>query len=336
MTAAPAVSVLIPARDAAETIELALRSVARQRFGDFECIVVDDGSRDDTATRVRRFAARDDRFTLLARPHGGIVAALETGLDACRGRYVARMAAADWMHRLRLELQVQALEAAASLCGVGSHVRIFPRAGLSPGLRAYERWLNSLRDAGDVAREAFIECPLVHPTLCIRREVLLRHRYRAAEWPEDYDLVLRLLAAGEHLGMVPRRLLSWRDRPDRLTRTASHCGQERIVACKANYLAAGFLASTDRYVLWGYGDTGRSLSRALAEHGKQLSEIVELHPGRIGQRIHGALVIHPDQLGAVRERLIVVSVAGAVARAQIRAALASFARVEGVDYVIAA
>lgn len=336
MTAAPAVSVLIPARDAADTIDLALRSVERQRFEDFECIVVDDGSRDDTAARVRRFAARDDRFTLLGRPHGGIVKALEAGLDACRGRYVARMDADDWMHRLRLELQVQALEGTASLCGVGSHVRMFPRAELSPGLRAYETWINSLRDAGDVAREAFIECPLVHPTLCIRREVLVRHRYRAAGWPEDYDLVLRLLAAGERLGVVPRRLLSWRDGPDRLTRTASNCGQERIVACKAHYLAAGFLASTDRYVLWGYGDTGRSLSRALAEHGKQLSEIVELHPGRIGQRIHGALVIHPDQLGAVRERLIVVSVAGAVARAQIRAALANFARVEGVDYVIAA
>jgi hypothetical protein len=246
------------------------------------------------------------------------------------------MDADDWMHRLRLELQVGALEASSSLCGVGSHVRIFPRASLSPGLLAYERWLNSLCDSRDVAREAFIECPLVHPTLCIRREVLVQHRYRAAGWPEDYDLVLRLLAAGERLGMVPRRLLGWRDGPERLTRTAPYCGQDRIVACKANYLATGFLASSDRYVLWGYGDTGRSLSRALAEHGKVPSEIVELHPGRIGQRIQGARVIHPDDLATVRESLLVVSVAGAVARAQIREALAGFSRSEGVDYVVTA
>jgi hypothetical protein len=74
-------------------------------------------------------------------------------------------------------------------------------------------------------------------------------------------------------------------------------------------------------VLWGYGATGRQLCRALAERGKQPSHIVELHPGRLGQIIHGAPVIAPAALTGLRELPVVVSVAGQQARAEIRAAL---------------
>ena len=54
------------------------------------------------------------------------------------------MDADDWMHRRRLELQVAALDLRPELAGIGAHVRIFPRRGLSDGLRAYERWLASI------------------------------------------------------------------------------------------------------------------------------------------------------------------------------------------------
>jgi len=332
----PLVSVLIPARDAGRTIELALASVQRQSVSSFECIVVDDGSRDDTADIVARLSARDPRFSLVRQTAAGIVAALTTGLARCRGRWVARMDADDWMHRERLALQTRALDSDRSLGAVGCHVRIFPRRGMSEGLLAYERWLNSLSRPEEVANDAFVECPVVHPTLCLRREVIARHGYRDVGWPEDYDLVLRMLSAGERIGVLPRRLLGWRDGPERLTRTGASYRRERIVACKASFLARGLLRDVNEYVLWGYGDTGRTLSRALAEHGKRPSRIVELHPGRLGQRIAGALVIHPDELGTVRDTPLVVSVSGAVARGQIREVLAREARVEGRDCVVAA
>src|SRR5438477_234229 len=85
-----------------------------------------------------------------------------------------------------------------------------------------------------------------------------------------------------------RALRTWRDRPVRLSRTADRYGLDRFTACKAAFLAAHFLAATEAYVLWGYGPTGRALRRALLAEGKQPSHIVELHPGRIGNTIHGA------------------------------------------------
>src|SRR5690606_20250955 len=127
------------------------------------------------------------------------------------------------------------------------------------------------------------------------------------QWPEDYDLVLRALNAGMRIGIAPRRLHAWRDRPERLSRTQARYGLAAFTACKAHYLASGFLSQVDRYVLWGYGSTGRALRRALAAHGKTPSHIVEVKQSRIGNVIHGATVIPPDALAAIRGVPIVAS-----------------------------
>jgi glycosyltransferase involved in cell wall biosynthesis len=335
----PLVSILMPVRDAAQTLPACLESIRRQHGPSWECVAVDDGSRDESAALLRAAASEDTRFRLLSQPAAGIVAALEHGLRVCRGVYVARMDADDLMLARRLQRQVEALEAAPALAGVGCHVRLFPRTRTHAGRRPYESWLNSLRDENDVARDAFVECPLAHPTLMLKADVLQRFGYRDAGWPEDYDLVLRLLAAGLPLGVVPERLLCWRDGQSRLSRTSDTYSIARFTACKAHFLARGFLLHGASYILWGYGDTGRSLARALAAEGKLPRAIVEVHPGRIGQRILGVPVLHPGALLAmnVEPRLpVVVSVARAGPRSLVRATLAALAYVEGVDYVCAA
>ncbi len=336
MTASPLVSVLLPARDAAATLPAALRSVRRQRLADWECVIVDDGSRDDTLVVARAAAAADPRFVVSALPPSGLVAALRTGLARCRGTLVARMDADDVMHRDRLGLQVQALGAAPSLFAVGTHVRIFPRAQLAAGWRAYEGWLNGITSADRVRAEAFVECPVVHPTLMMRRAELVRLGYRDAGWPEDYDLVLRALARGLEIGVVPRRLLAWRDRPARLSRTGAVYALPRFTALKATFLAEHFLARTDRYVLWGYGGTGRALRRALLAHGKRVSHVVEVHPGRLGNTIHGAPVVPPDALARLDRLPVVVSVARQRPREEIRAAMTAMGFRETTDFVCAA
>lgn len=332
----PIVSVLLPAHDAARTLPAALASLRRQTEPRWECVLVDDGSRDATPAVAGAAARADARIRVVSTAHGGIVAALGAGLAACRAPLVARMDADDVMHRDRLALQTAALGADPTLAGVGCHVRFFPRRGMTDGLRDYERWLRSIDDPRRVREDAFVECPIAHPTLVLRREALAAMPYRDVGWPEDYDLVLRLLAAGHRLGVVPRRLLAWRDGPARLTRTHPAYAQERIVACKAAFLADGFLAGGDRYVLWGHGGTGRALRRALATHGKRPSHVVEVHPGRLRNRIAGAPVIAPDALASLPRGRLVASVAGAGPRRLIREFLATLGWRELDDFVVAA
>lgn len=334
--AAPLVSILLPAFNASATLPVCLRSIERQRERRWECVLVDDGSADDTLACASAPAARDPRFVVVARRHQGLVAALNAGLEHCRGRYVARMDADDVMHSQRLAAQVAALEASPELAGVGSHVRIWPRQHLQEGWRAYEQWLNSIGTAQRVRAEAFVESPIVHPTLMIRRDILVRFGYRECEWPEDYDLLLRLLTAGHALGVVPRRLLCWRDSAQRLTRTGERYAIDRFALCKAAFLAAHFLATTDAYILWGFGHTGRALHRALLAHGKRLAYLVDVHPGRLGNTIHGAPVIDPDALRHVPRLPLVASVAGEKPRREIRAALVKMGFEEMRDFVCAA
>lgn len=331
----PLVSVLLPARDAAATIGSALRSVQRQTLTDWECCVADDGSRDATAAIVDAMAGRDGRIRRLALGRAGLVAALNAGLAACRGAFIARMDADDLMHRHRLRAQVEVL-GLQSLDAVGCHVRLFPRAGLAPYRREYEAWLNAMATADDVRREALVECPVAHPTWCVRAGVLRAFAYREGNFPEDYELLLRMLRAGRAFGVVPRRLHAWRDTATRLSRTDPRYGLDRFIACKAAHLAATLLAASPDYVLWGYGGTGRALHRALAALGKHPTHIVEIKRSRLGQRIHGADVVPIDALPALRGTPVVVSVARAGPRAEIRAELRRWGFEELRDYVCAA
>ncbi len=202
----PAVSILLPAYDAEATLAACLRSVQRQTDGDWECIVVDDGSSDGTAALAARFAARDPQIRLERRSRQGLVAALNHGLTLCRADLVARMDADDVMLRRRVELQRRALESNPHDAAVGCHVRMFPRAILRDGSRNYEAWLNGLRSPDEIHRDLFVECPVAHPALMIRRSCLERlGGYRDMGWPEDYDLLLRLAAAGLRIDTV----LAW-------------------------------------------------------------------------------------------------------------------------------
>jgi glycosyltransferase involved in cell wall biosynthesis len=331
----PRVSVVLPAWNAAATLPACLASIERQTLPDWECIVVDDGSDDGTRAVALAVATRDPRVRVVAVPHGGIVAALTEGLRHVRAPLVARMDADDLMHRDRLHAQVSLLDREPSLAAAGCHVRLFPRASMSPRLREYESWLNSLAGPDEVRRDAFVESPVVHPTLMMRREMCILG-YRDCAWPEDYDLVLRALGAGLRIGMVPRRLLAWRNGPATLTRTDARYDREQITQCKAHYLAEGFLRANRQYVLWGYGDTGRTLRQALISLDKAPSHIVERKPSRIGNIIHGAPVIPPEALPTVGRLPIVVSVARAGPRAIVRDTLAALGYEEGRDYICAA
>jgi GT2 family glycosyltransferase len=339
----PLVSILLPVRNAEATLPLCLESIRRQNEPGWECVAVDDGSSDGSRACLDRAAASDGRFRVLWQPPSGIVAALEHGLRHCRGGYVARMDADDIMLARRLAEQLRAMSQDPSLAGVGCHVRIFPRAApvaaRHAGRREYESWLNSLASAADVARDAFIECPLAHPSLMLKRSVLAHYGYRDAGWPEDYDLVLRLLAGGEKVGVVPQRLLCWRDGESRLSRTSDTYSLGRFATCKAHFLAQGFLCGGPLYVLWGYGNTGRTLAKALLEHGKRPAAIIEVHPRRLGQRILGVPVLSPAELPAFNRECrlpIVASVARPRPRQDVRDALGALGYIELTDYVCAA
>ncbi|RBP40582.1 glycosyltransferase involved in cell wall biosynthesis [Roseimicrobium gellanilyticum] len=108
----PLVSVVIPAYNAGRTIVETLNSVLRQSYENLEIIVVDDGSTDGTCKLVRALAERDARIRVICQRKSGVALARNAGITAARGVYIAPLDADDLWHPKRVQLHVEALEAA--------------------------------------------------------------------------------------------------------------------------------------------------------------------------------------------------------------------------------
>jgi glycosyltransferase involved in cell wall biosynthesis len=330
----PAVSVLLPYRDAAATVEEAVASILGQEGASLELVAINDGSRDEGEAVVQRMARADARLVLVRGEGRGICAALDLGLRVARGRFVARMDADDVSLPARLARQAEALERDPRLGVVGTCVETL--GGCGEGMRRYLAWQNALITPEDHARELFVESPLCHPSVMIRREALDQGGgWRDGPWPEDYDLWLRLDALGWKLAKVPEVLFRWRQGEGRLTFSDSRYALERFTETRARYLAPKLQRVSRPVVIWGAGPTGKHLARALEPHGVRASRFVDIDPRKIGRTARGVNVVSPESL-RVGDETVVVAVGARGARELVRAKLVERGFVEGRDFVCAA
>jgi glycosyltransferase involved in cell wall biosynthesis len=329
----PRLAVLLPARNAAATLPAAVASILRQSERDLAVVCVDDGSTDATAELLDGLAARDRRVLVVRGPGEGIARALGRGLARVDAAYVARMDADDVAHPERLALQRAALDADPTLAAVGAQVALFPRAAVRAGMDRYAAWLNGLVTPALVERDLLVEAPLVHPATTLRRDRLeAAGGWRDGPFPEDYDLWLRLSAAGGRLTNLPRVLLRWRESAGRLTRTDPRYALARHVALKCAHLAGVVLRGRREVALWGAGETGRAFAAALEREGIRVALFVEVDRKKIGRTVRGAPVVSFEEVERARGLPLLVAVGAPGARALIRAELGKRGFEELRDY----
>jgi glycosyltransferase involved in cell wall biosynthesis len=215
------ISVVIPAYNAEATLLQTLQSVERQSFCDHEAIVVDDGSRDDTARIAADFAARDARFRLVRQANAGAAAARNAALALACGEWIAPLDADDLWHPDKLARQVQCAKAArpATVLVYSWSVDIDERSLVT------SRRLDLDRFEGDAYAALVLTNFIGNASVpLVRREALVAIggwdsslRARAAQGCEDWQLYLRLAEVGDFV-LAPGFLIGYRQTSGSMSR----------------------------------------------------------------------------------------------------------------------
>ncbi len=248
---APAVSVVLPVCNGAPVIGETIASLRSQTTQDFEIIVIDDGSTDETARILDSIV--DDRLVRLRHPTSlGIAAALNAGLDAARAPLVARLDHDDLAHRDRLRRQQLVFAEAPETGIVFTACDVIDEFGTRTGVRTPPN-----RQAGLMLAMLFGNCA-THSTAMYRRDVVTAAGGYRDEWfpAEDYDLWLRLMW-GTRIEVLPQPLVAhrvWgRSVSGRLSKRMTAIGRE--LSDRALVGATGSGADTD--VATAFGGGGR-------------------------------------------------------------------------------
>lgn len=323
------VSFLLPVHNGGAWLAEAVASVLAQSWRALELLVIDDHSSDGAVDRLPR---HDPRLRVLPSPCRGIVAALNAGLAAARGGWIARMDADDVCAPERIAAQMAYAAACPQIDIIASRVDLIDTAADS-GLWRYIAWSNALTEPQDIARELFVESPLVHPTVLLRSDLLRQlGGWREGDFPEDYELWLRAAQAGCRFGKPEPALLHWRDHARRLTRSDARYSTERFLSLKVAHLARWRLGGRPVWI-GGAGPGGRSLHDALRREGVEVIGFIDVHPRRIGGAKRGLPVWPYARLAEPPDAIGLIAVGNPGAHARVRADMAPWGLREGVDWL---
>jgi len=192
-------------RDGGQYAKEALDSVLGQSFQDFEFIVINDGSTDNTAEILEHYARLDTRLVVVHQENRGLTAALNTGCRLARGKYIARMDADDITVRERFRTQVHFLDRHSAVAVLGGAIKVIDPRGMSIG-----EWRYPVDDQQIKEMLHRTNC-LCHPAVMMRKDAFDAAKgYRKPFLhAEDYDLWLRMAERFEFANL-PDVLLYYR------------------------------------------------------------------------------------------------------------------------------
>ena len=273
--ARPLVSVLMPIYNCMPFLDDAIQSVQHQTLTNFECILVNDGSKDESLHTMRQHASEDPRLRVIDKPNGGIVSALNAGLAECRGEFITRMDGDDLCVPDRFERQVAFLQQHPEIGIVGGWAEVIDendRLAESCTCKAKDPaascWCSVIRlpphhaeiDDG-LSKGSYT---MLHPTIMIRASVMDKLQGYDPEFriAEDLDLLLR---AGEitHLANLQQIVLRYRRRASSQTKSwaaeTPKWNAKALLAARTRgrIVTAATFASMAEQMSWKKADQGQ-------------------------------------------------------------------------------
>jgi len=328
----PLISILVPFKNTETYIGECLDSVIAQTYDNWELVIVNDNSEDNSYSIVERFAYEDKRVKLLNNPGNGIIEALRYAYGNSKGQLITRMDSDDIMTPDKLDiLKNSLLEFGKGHIAIGQ-VHYFSENGIGPGYKKYEEWLNSLAISGNNFSEIYKECVIPSPCWMLHREDLdIIDAFEPDRYPEDYDLAFRCYSKGIKSIPCNSVLHHWRDYSNRTSRTHPHYAQNHFIDIKLHYFLKLNYDPSRPLVIWGAGNKGKTISKLLIEKEIPFHWICD-NPNKIGRDIYGKYVLDINYLKQLDSPQSIITVANSQAQQDIRKYMISYNRRPMVDY----
>jgi glycosyltransferase involved in cell wall biosynthesis len=228
----PVLSVILPVYNGLPYLRQAIESVLTQSFGDFELIVINDGSSDGSQQLLETFD--DPRMRIVQQGNRGLAATLNIGIAQARGRYLARQDQDDICLPGRFEKQVNFLDANADVMLLGTAAEIWE------GHSRTERVMRHAIDGYALRFGLLFNNYFIHSSVMLRRSVFERvggySEDKARQPPEDYELWSRI-AREFDVANLPEVLMAYREVPGSMSRTGSRPFVKNLVQICAENVA---------------------------------------------------------------------------------------------------
>ena len=226
---APLISVVLPVYNGEKYLAEAIDSILEQTLTNFELIIIDDGSTDNSLVILKQYKSLDSRIHLVTRENKNLVTTLNESIDIARGEWIARMDQDDISLPHRFERQIQWLQQSkADICG--SWVQYF-------GGVDRHRWRGYSSDEA-IKMDMLFKSPFAHPSVIMRTHLVKKLRYDpSCEKAEDYDLWVRAAQAGWKMANVPEVLLMYRRHDSQITVKSSIIQQDVSMKIRERYWA---------------------------------------------------------------------------------------------------
>lgn len=332
----PAISVVIPYFNAQDTLYNAIQSILNQSFKDFECILVDNNSTDQSLQIAQDIKAKDSRIILAHEPQQGVSHASVLGSSMAQSPYIARMDADDISYPNRLALQYECLQKNKHYGAVGGLVHFGGDKTTASGLNRFVEWNNQIISNKEILLNRFVEAPIINPTAMWRKDIEIQFGgYRHGNFPEDYELWLRWLQHGVQFTKVPHHILRWNDSEGRLTRNDNRYSIDAFYKIKAYYLSKWLQEFNPLYphvYIWGAGRQIRKRVRFLSDEGISVTGYIDIsHKRQISENL-----IYYKDLPPPNAAFIIVFMPHQDIKKEIIDFLHNRGFIAGVHYILAA
>jgi glycosyltransferase involved in cell wall biosynthesis len=187
----PKISVVMSVFNGSKYINDSIDSILNQTFKDFEFIIIDDGSTDDSLEKIKSY--NDSRIVVISRENKGLVYSLNQGISIAKGKYIVRQDADDISSPTRFEEQFHILTNNPKLILVGSSIYTIDEESKTKNMHKV------LINNPELKQELIIRSPFAHGSTMFKKSLFITAGgYKSNEWPtEDYGLWLRMAEYGD-------------------------------------------------------------------------------------------------------------------------------------------